>query len=57
MSSGSYFSSTIKVVKIPKKKGGVRILGVPTVADLVAQMVAKMCLEPKVEPNFHPDSY
>lgn len=32
MSSGSYFPPPVKVVEIPKKNGGVRILGVPTVA-------------------------
>lgn len=57
MSSGSYFPPPVKAVEIPKKSGGKRILGVPTVADRIAQMVAKMYLEPKVEPYFHPDSY
>jgi RNA-directed DNA polymerase len=41
MSSGSYFPPPVKVVEIPKKSGGTRILGVPTVADRIAQMVAK----------------
>ena len=36
---------------------GVRVLGVPTVADRVAQTVVAMFLEPLVEPRFHPDSY
>jgi RNA-directed DNA polymerase len=44
-------------VEIPKHSGGVRVLGVPTVADRVAQTVAAMYLEPEVEPMFHPDSY
>ena len=57
MSSGSYFPPPVKAVEIPKKAGGTRILGVPTVADRVAQMVAKRVLEPIVEPVFHPDSY
>ena len=39
MSSGSYFPPPVKAVEIPKKNGGVRILGVPTVADRIAQMV------------------
>jgi len=39
MSSGSYFPPPVKQVRIPKKNGGVRILGVPTVADRVAQQV------------------
>lgn len=57
MSSGSYFPPPVKAVEIPKKNGGVRILGVPTVADRVAQMVVKMTFEPCVEPVFLPDSY
>ena len=57
MSSGSYFPPPVKLVEIPKKSGGKRRLGVPTVGDRVAQMVAKMYLEPKLEPIFHEDSY
>src|SRR6266566_259657 len=38
MSSGSYFPPPVRAVSIPKKSGGQRILGVPTVADRVAQM-------------------
>lgn len=57
MSSGSYFPPPVKAVPIPKKSGGERILGVPTVADRVAQMVVKLMFEPIVEPIFLPDSY
>jgi len=58
MSSGSYFPSPVKAVEIPKSHGdGVRILGVPTVADRIAQTVVARRLEAKVEPIFHPDSY
>jgi RNA-directed DNA polymerase len=57
MSSGSYFPPPVKAVSIPKKTGGERILGVPTVADRIAQMVVKLEFEPKVEPHFLPDSY
>ncbi|MDP2729368.1 MAG: group II intron reverse transcriptase/maturase, partial [Dehalococcoidales bacterium] len=37
--SGSYFPPPVKGVPIPKKSGGVRMLGVPTVADRIAQTV------------------
>src|SRR2546426_708129 len=39
MSSGSYFPPPVRAVSIPKKSGGQRMLGVPTVADRGAQMV------------------
>jgi RNA-directed DNA polymerase len=57
LSSGTYFPPPVRAVEIPKKQGGVRTLGVPTVGDRVAQTVVKMYLEPDVEPVFHRDSY
>lgn len=57
MSSGTYFPSAVQQVKIPKRDGGVRSLGIPTVRDRIAQTVVKKVLEPEVEPHFHPDSY
>src|SRR5215469_9893657 len=57
MSSGTYFPPPVKTVAIPKKDGGQRMLGIPTVADRIAQTVVAMYLEPLVEPHFHPDSY
>ena len=53
MSSGSYFPPPVKAVAIPKKNGGERILGVPTVADRVAQMVVKTILELVLEVTVH----
>ena len=47
----------VRAVAIPKKNGGIRILGIPTVEDRIAQMVAKMYFEPLVEPMFYNDSY
>jgi RNA-directed DNA polymerase len=44
-------------VEIPKETGGVRMLGIPTVADRIAQSVVKARLEPVLEPLFHADSY
>jgi RNA-directed DNA polymerase len=57
LSSGSYFPPPVKAVPIPKKSGGERILGVPTVFDRIAQMVVKLIFEPCVEPYFLADSY
>src|SRR5437762_5761973 len=57
MSSGTYFPPPVLAVSIPKKSGGQRILGVPTVSDRIAQMVVKQLIEPDLDPIFLPDSY
>jgi len=58
MSSGSYFPPPVRGVEIPKPHGGgVRLLGVPTIADRIAQTVVAMYLGERAEPRFHPDSY
>jgi len=57
MSSGSYFPPPVRAVSIPKKTGGQRILGVPTVADRIAQMVVKQLIEPDLDQIFLADSY
>jgi group II intron reverse transcriptase/maturase len=58
MSSGSYFPPAVKAVEIPRPHGGgVRVLGVPTVADRIAQTVVARRIEAKAEPVFHPGSY
>ncbi len=57
LASGSYFPPPVLMVEIPKAHGGMRTLGIPTVADRIAQMVVKQAFEPCVEPYFHQDSY
>jgi RNA-directed DNA polymerase len=57
MSSGSYLPPPVRAVSIPKKSGGQRTLGVPTVADRVAQMVVKQVIEPDLDVVFLADSY
>jgi RNA-directed DNA polymerase len=51
MASGSYFPQAVKRVEIPKADGGVRPLGIPTVADRTAQMAVKM--QTQVSPRSH----
>ena len=41
MASGSYFPPPVRRVEIPKDKGSVRKLGIPTVSDRIAQTVVK----------------
>jgi RNA-directed DNA polymerase len=58
MSSGTWFPPPVLAVEIPKPHGGgVRVLGVPTIADRVAQTVVAMYLEKSADHRFHLDSY
>jgi RNA-directed DNA polymerase len=57
MASGSYMPSAVKRIEIPKRDGGKRPLGIPTVADRIAQTVVKRRIEPLIDPIFHDDSY
>jgi RNA-directed DNA polymerase len=57
LASGSYFPPPVKEVPIPKRSGGVRVLGVPTVRDRVAQTVVARYLESILDPLFDDDSY
>jgi group II intron reverse transcriptase/maturase len=57
LSSGSYFPPPVRLVEIEKEGGGIRPLGIPTVADRIAQAVVKLVLEPGVDSQFHVDSY
>jgi group II intron reverse transcriptase/maturase len=58
MSSGTYFPPAVRAVQVPKRHGGgMRMLGIPTVADRVAQTVVARHLSVRVEPVFHEDSY
>ncbi|MFT4153644.1 group II intron reverse transcriptase/maturase [Parafilimonas sp.] len=47
----------VKLIEIPKKGGGLRPLGIPTIADRIAQSVVRGLLEPTLEPLLIKDSY
>ena len=52
-----YQFAPVRVVEIPKPKGGTRPLGIATVEDRVVQTAMKLVLEPIFEADFHPCSY
>ena len=57
MSSGSYFPKPVMAVEIPKKNGGIRVLGIPTIEDRIAQMTATLYIGSSLDRMFHEDSY
>lgn len=57
LTSGCYFPQPVKQVGIPKKDGGTRHLGIPTLLDRIAQQVVRTHLERMTEPLFHNSSF
>jgi RNA-directed DNA polymerase len=52
-----YQFAPVRLVEIPKPKGGTRPLGIATVEDRVVQTAMKLVLEPIFEADFHDCSY
>jgi len=52
-----YQFAPVRVVEIPKPKGGTRPLGIATIEDRVVQTARKLVLEPIFEADFHACSY
>ena len=54
---GSYRTSPLRRVKIPKPDGGERKLSIPTVQDRVVQQAFLQVLQPILDPSFSEHSY
>jgi RNA-directed DNA polymerase len=55
--SGVYQPEMVRKVEIPKPQGGVRILGVPTLADRLIQQALNQVLQPLFDPEFSESSF
>ncbi|AIL12899.1 hypothetical protein IM40_11180 (plasmid) [Candidatus Paracaedimonas acanthamoebae] len=57
LKEGTYRSKKTKRVEIPKPKGGIRILGVPTIKDRLVQTATRLIIEPIFEADFQECSF
>ena len=57
LASGSYFPPPVRAVEIPRRSGGVQVLGIPALAERIAQTAVKTLMEPRLEAIFDTDLF
>ena len=57
LQTGKYQPQAVKLAEIPKPKGGIRKLGIPTVTDRIVQQAIAQVLSPIYEKQFSDHSY
>ncbi len=57
LKQGTYQVEAVRVVEIPKPSGGIRRLGIPTIADRVVQQSILNSLQPEYDPYFSESSF